>query len=477
MNHDERVLLLDGMSALAHEEAENVDKPEKSFLPLASHQLALRREIIVVRGGRGAGKSALFKLLTTLDSDVRTFFDDTRQPAAQWIDAFSGVGMAHPSVVTLDSLATTTSDSGLRAFWLAHLLTCASAALNHVRLPPGFREKVIDKANVPETWVAWAESNVSAIAASLDDIERDRGSKMVFATYDQLDRIGQHDRGRTIRGRYVATLLSMWLSLSNRYRSLRAKIFLRDDLFDAAERAFPDAGKLRPRSVSLEWTVEDLYRAAVRQLTAPAGSGGSDMVRWLRGIPKLQLTAGNFGLMPGPMPEVVQKAFAKELAGEFMGAGAKKGFTHRWIPNHLQDAKKRIVPRSMLNLLGVAAAHARQAPLGKGRRVLDPEDLSGALDEVSKRRAKEVAQEYPLVDRLNNLAGQTVMLPRDLVVAKLAAPRPGEDADISRDGELVLAELVDLGVLRIRDDGRIDVPDIYRHGFKIKRKGGVARPR
>jgi len=45
------------------------------------------------------------------------------------------------------------------------------------------------------------------------------------------------------------------------------------------------------------------------------------------------------------------------------------------------------------------------------------------------------------------------------------------------DGSTAIDELVDLGVLRIRDDGRIDVPDIYRYGFGIKRQGGVARPK
>jgi hypothetical protein len=95
------------------------------------------------------------------------------------------------------------------------------------------------------------------------------------------------------------------------------------------------------------------------------------MLSWLRRLGKLELQErGSFGFMPGPMPEPVQLAFAREPAGEVMGAGAKKGYTHRWIPNRLQDAKQRIVPRTMLNLLGFAAARARQSPLGSGRRLM-----------------------------------------------------------------------------------------------------------
>lgn len=53
-----------------------------------------------------------------------------------------------------------------------------------------------------------------------------------------------------------------------------------------------------------------------------------------------------------------------------------------------------------------------------------------------------------------------------------------EDGKVSlnRDEEpgVVLAELERLGVVLRRSDGRFDVPDLYRLGFGIKRKGGTA---
>lgn len=482
MNSEGRSPLLERMARLTHEEAENVTSHAQTFLPLPSHTLALRPEMVVIRGGRGAGKSALFQLLKELGPKVQQFFPSERIAEASWIDSFSDEGTTHPSVMTLDSLAANqASDASLRAFWLTHLLAVVynSDVLGALELPKGFAAQVIARATEPQRWISWAEENVGPISASLDMAERALDKRTLFATYDHLDRLGQHDRG--IRGRFVATLLSMWLSLSNRYKKLRAKIFLRDDLFDAAERSFADASKLRPRSVSLEWSVEDLYRAAVRHLAAPPpGATESDaaMLAWLKNVPKLEWNPNKtFGLIPGPMPEIVRQTFAKELAGELMGTGAKKGFTFRWIPNRLQDAKNRIVPRSMLNLLGFAAEHAKKKPLNRGRRLLTPGDLANALPHVSKKRANEVAQEYPLVGRLENLSGQHVLLERALVVAKLAQPITNEQAGLSRDGELVLEELVDLGVLSIREKGKIDVPDIYRYGFNIKRKGGVASPK
>lgn len=476
MNRDQRLPLLSQMELLQLEEAENIREHAQTFLPLTNHTLALRPEIVVVRGGRGAGKSALFQLIKEVGSDVTKLFADARIPHAEWIDAFSDTSTAHPTVMALDELANKQpSDSALRAFWLAHLLTQLSRG-RQMPLPDGFTELVVAHANEPERWIGWAQANVAAVSSAIDGIERSLESQTVFATYDHLDRLGQHDR--EVRARYVATLLSLWLSLSNRYRRIRSKIFLRDDLFDAAERAFADASKLRARSVSLEWTVEDLFRAAVRHLAVGADDQADTMRAWLREIPQLELQQhSGFGLLPGPMPEPRQKAFAKALAGELMGSGAKKGFTYRWIPNRLQDAKKRIVPRSMLNLLGLAAVAAKKKPLNSGKRLILPADLAGALSDVSKRRANEVEQEYPIVLRLQNLSNEVVLLQRTLVVERLAIRVPKEPPGLSTNGEVVLDELVDLGVLSIRDNGKIDVPDIFRYGFGIKRKGGVARPR
>ena len=277
-----------------------------------------------------------------------------------------------------------------------------------------------------------------------------------------------------IRRRYVSSLLALWLSLSNRYRHLRPKIFLREDLLDAGELGFPDASKLRARSVSIDWDVESLYRVAVRHMAS-----SRELRSWLLEVkrgPELRQIPGR-GHMPGPMPEAVQKAFANRLAGEVMGAGAKKGYTYRWIPGHLQDAQLKVVPRSMLVLLGQAATEAMKHPLSQGQRLVTPADLMAALMETSRRRVGEIQEEYKLVNRLRHLEGMMLLLDPEEVIRRVAQPSEGEPPGLSTDGHAVFEELVRLGVLAVRSDGRVDVPDIYRFGFGIKRKGGVARPR
>ncbi len=471
MNVDERrALLLEQARRLLVVEAENVPELAPVFLPLDSHRLALRREIVVVLGGRGAGKSALFRVLGELASadKIRAFFG-ADVPEATWLDAFSE-SQNHPQVAALDAFAGRASDVALRAFWMSHLVRRIAAQY------PGLVPQC--PAFFAAEWsVDAAEAHIAEAAALLDAIEQALAAAdmTLFASFDHLDRLGQFDPD--VRQRYVKTLLALWLSLANRYRHLRAKIFLREDLFEAAQAAFADGSKLRGRSVAIEWDVASLYRLLVRYLA----HGSDEMRLWLDGVPGLELQAWNqgFGLMPPEMDEVRQKALAERLAGKLMGIGIKKGYTYRWIPNRLQDGRGRIVPRSMLNLVGHACDLARADPLRRGKRLLDPEDLRAALEPTSRARSSEVAEEYPLVKRLEHLRGEQVLLERKLVVARLSQPLPGDPPTVP-PGDAIFDELVRLGVLIVRDDrhglGRIDVPDLYRYGFGILRKGGVKSP-
>jgi hypothetical protein len=160
-----------------------------------------------------------------------------------------------------------------------------------------------------------------------------------------------------------------------------------------------------------------------------------------------------------------------------MGRGPKKGFTYRWIPNRLQDAHARVVPRSILSLMRNAAEHAlNRGPSATGLRLLAPVELQGALERTSVRRVEELKEEFPVVARLEQLRGQEVMLDRKEAVNALSNPYDPAD-EYGTEGESVLRKLIELGVMSERGDGRIDVPDIYRYGFNIKRRGGVKRPR
>ncbi len=199
-------------------------------------------------------------------------------------------------------------------------------------------------------------------------------------------------------------------------------------------------------------------------------AGGSAATRaWLQSVPGLELRErGEFGWIPGKMPDSVQQAFVTKIAGKVIGKGVIKGYTHEWIVNRLQDGLRRITPRAMLWFFSFfAGREAEKRPVGRRAALVSPSDLLIALQQTSQERVSELKEEYPLVKRIEGLRGLEIPLDRDEVVRRLAAPLPGEIEEAPAGGEEILKELSRLGVLRSRDDGHIDVPDIYRYSFEI----------
>ena len=479
-----RAALLRELSTLRSDGDDAVADDPRWFLPLEAHRHALRMEALVVRGGRGAGKSALFGFLRQVQRHPELAVHASVGADIAWCDGFDNT-QDHPSLEVVGEFdRNAVDDDERRFFWFAWLCVRLAVA-SGTALPPAVQRALCGSAapaalapavtRDPQRLAATGRAHLVELSGWLDALERGR-TQPIVVTYDRLDRIGSSS---ATRQHMATTLLAMWLSLADRYRRVRPKIFLREDLFQASLSKFPDASKLMGRSVVLDWRVEDLYRVLIKHM-ANVSDGLKDWIEAsARGIPLSP--GGRLGWLPPPTlpPEgpASQKHFVDHLAGEWMGSGPKKGRTVHWIPNRLQDAHARAVPRSILGLVRNAAQLALdRGPKGQYLRLLHPEELAGALEATSKARCAELEEEFPVVNRLESLRGQIVMLPRRRAVAALAqVPRAGDDGH-GDDGERVLQTLIDLGVMSERQDGRIDIPDIYRYHFGILRKGGVKRP-
>ena len=165
-----------------------------------------------------------------------------------------------------------------------------------------------------------------------------------------------------------------------------------------------------------------------------------------------------------------------------MGSGATKGRTFDWIPNHLQDTNGEIVPRSILNLWALAAKDELDNNRAKDGFLLSPLSIRQVIEEVSDRRVIELSEEYPWLKIIvPQLAGEEVpMFPekfRGLLQKIDWQSQPPTERPISQKPSDIIDQLLKIGVLRLIPDGRIHVPDIYLYGFKMKRRGGIRRPR
>lgn len=475
LSDTERRALLDDLVRINPDADLSPEQISRVFLPLPEYRRVLDDRVVLVLGDRGVGKSALFHFL---QSSARQSVEPSGPPH-EWIVGFSESGVEHPVPLTLEQLVTDkrTAEEAARSFWLGHLAGRVSTAMGETIPAP--REVLAWKANPtnPREWID-AFRDPTAVLLWLDSVEhylKSRGSVLVV-TYDHLDRLGV--RNREARRRLLPPLLALWLSFSNRYRSLCGKIFLRHDLFFESVPQTSDASKLQARAESIRWTPPALFRLLLRHM-AESGKG---IREWLqaggRAIPLEEDPALGW-LPPADFPEagrVSQQAFMEHLVGKTMGntTDVRAGYPHRWVPAKLSDAHGAIAPRSIITLFRSAAGHAlSEGPKASYLRLLTPDEMKAGLRETSQRRVSELAEEHPVVERLAALARKGLVLPlqSQAVVSALREAEENEDDGFGDSGERVLDELERLGVVTRVSKERVDIPDIYRMHFGIRRLG------
>lgn len=504
LSSPERCSLLDQLARITSDADTHAD-PARYFLPLPSHGAALSDQYTIIRGERGAGKTALFRFVAWLQKEggtkaLRAMFPQADlAESAQWIDGFSEFGPYHPSTITLDAFGQTANIEALRIFWSAHLASCLAEFVPALPLTgiEELRNLKTEHRHEPGKLVAWAKPRTASLLRWLDAAEQFLAAtgETIYFAYDHLDRIGLSEPA--IRNKYAGALLNLWMSLADRYRRLRAKVYIREDLFAAAKGTFTDANKLDYRSTQLIWNEESLYRVLIRHmaaqgqdlrdwLTKPVNSlQDKDALLWQHQLPlhdpppilSESIRAKLGYLPPYPLLPGHQKQLIDRLAGPTIGRGATAGPTWRWIPSRIQDARGAKAPRPLLNLIRYAALHARERMDAPGDQLLTEVDLVAALKPTSSNRIDELVQEYKFVRRLEHFRGAVMRLPREEFQKRLAEPWPGEADGMGNQGEKVYEELVRLGVLQLFMDGTVDIPDIYRYAFDIKRQGRPKVPR
>jgi hypothetical protein len=96
---------------------------------------------------------------------------------------------------------------------------------------------------------------------------------------------------------------------------------------------------------------------------------------------------------------------------------------------------------------------------------------------TSEERIRELKDEYPWLESLkNSLRGLEAPIQKDIFLDALQTSGLTSQQLPSTSSEGLLQYLLQLGIIESRSDGRINMPEIYLHGFGVKRKGGVKRP-
>jgi len=454
----------------------------RRLYPVREHLRALDPRVVLVVGPRGSGKTALFGAFFPNDPAAASLVvavaawmpkisvPPARLAEAEWVAAYPA-GREFPDSRELSRQVR--SDEDAKKIWHVMLVRRLADRFDGPRkekLKPILEPRAAD---LSEILAAYDDLETSPTAA-LDELEGtlQRQDGRIFVGYDELD---------TLAARMVRGLVAFWSDYSRRWQRIRAKIFLRSDLFRRhAGMGTADFAKLAANRAELRWSDAALLGMLVKRI-ANESDGLAEYCR--RSKIRFEEAHEKLGLVPRIGKPEDAFPLLRRLAGEFMGANRKKGFVPNWILAHLRDGAGEISPRSLVRLIEQAAVKHPANQSLRPPRLIHPTALRQALDDVSDAHVTQgISSEWPWLEGVRKRLARDQLVPwkRDAIVALLDADweetwgppdkdvRPPED----RPAEF-LDYLTEIGVFRRRSDDRIDVPDLYLHGLRLRRKGGV----
>ncbi|MEU8651027.1 hypothetical protein [Streptomyces sp. NPDC048737] len=459
-------------------------KVESLFTP-DTHRAALYVDSTVVRGGRGVGKTFWYRSL--LDGTLREIAaQEYGIERLRRVTVSQGFGAAlkhdlYPGPGTLRQLV----EEGVRPYdlWYAVLLTAFGQP--ELRELPEWRDRAL-----------WVRNNPGAAERTVQNVDQEAQRQGIthLILFDALEHL---HRVRAQADRLVGGILELALAMRLGTRGIRFKVFIRPDMYDGALLHFPDASKLASNAAALTWSRANLYGLLFHTM----GNHDSDLAARFR-----QLTGGWQSEADGRRhvppallsgDEQSQSEQFTLIAGPYMGSNFRKGHTFTWLPNHLMDGVEQVSPRSFLSALQKALSETRGQYAGH-EFALHHEGIRRGVQKASETRVTEVGEDMPWVEQaIKPLAGHQVPIEQEKVEALWVESRlvdalredaeryvPDELQDETRvrtgprhpeNPALLIGELIALGVMRRRRDGRIDLPDVYRIAFGVGRKGGVPR--
>ncbi|MEU5611130.1 hypothetical protein AB0H03_20745 [Streptomyces sparsogenes] len=472
-----RTLLTEALDTA--QDADTTDPGLRTLFTPSSHRRALDPDVTVVRGARGTGKTYWAKALTDprLREIAAASYMMPRLGRLKVVTGFGKdeqVGLGDPAFPGRRTIARLIS-SGVSPedLWSAVVLT--ALGVPKVLALDGWADRI-----------HWTRDNPEAYEQALRKVDREtreRGQTLILL-FDALDHLHADRRQADL---LVSGLFQVALELRLTTSTLRAKIFVRPDMYDSAPKAFADASKLGANAADLTWSSENLYGLLFHQM----GNHTSTEAATFRVQTGTWNPEGE-GRFVAPVDVIADEKRQKEvfvaIAGPFMGTDRRKGHTYTWVPNHLQDGCGRVSPRTWLFTI-CRAASVTQERYGTHASALHYDAIRDALHAAAGVRVAELKEDIGWAAvAVEQLKGAQVPMEPSVVDAYWRqnglsdALRTMSDAELKgsgpRDAEnhyALIKELVQLGVMTERSNGAVDLPDVYRLAFDIGRKGGVPR--
>lgn len=400
----------------------------------------------LVLGGKGSGKTALFRYLTEV-SDPNYRAVGVHGP---------GIGIGSDALSALQELAP------MDVVWRTYTLHAL-----RLRFPEFPQDDSISNAldlfarlgREPGVLVGLgavlsAPDFALRVDRALRDMDHTLG-RQVIVCFDGLDSAFKADVAKREKG--TIALFEAWQATFSHLVNIDAKIFLRTDLWERL--SFPEKSHFKGRDLKLNWDSRDLWRLVVKRALL-----SQQFANWFSTsleAPTIALeaieTSGELFLYP----------YVDLLIEKHIWAG-KNSLSRTWTMRRLADARGTVYPRDLLTLIQEAIRSERERLLG-GQRVseeaaISRQSLAEALTPTSRQRVEGLLEELPEVrDVVEALRGLPATANLEMLREALA-DRVDEKLDV-----LEKAGVVSLDIRS--DEVYYTFPELYRHGLSMSRPG------
>lgn len=467
--------VLKNITEIASGTSENEFKEENDltrlFYPRKDYKYIFEKDKFLILGEKGVGKTALFSVLShkKYANELARYcgVNTIEIENTDWIIGFEKGNADFPDKTNFESLKDFES-LYFRNYWIILLIRQLTSDI----LPSEALVSRIKNCEIINLKSIAKEENIGELLISvLDKVNRTllNKNKTYIIVYDYLD-AGLPDQDG-LRGKLVSALVSFYYDYINRYSNLKAKIFLRSDIFEREVSGLTDKVKISNYSQKIEWQYDQLLNVVWKRIYEQ--NKKSDLFNGFDIEQK-----GILGSIPNLRNEEEHKKILDKIFGKNMG-GNNKAYPYNWVRIHIEDTNNKIHPRTLIKLFEQSAKNELSEIEIPKDRIIRSKNIETALEKsVSASQVDELKEEYPELENVflnlyNNVSdGRAPINERDLIEAL---------KKLNEEPISIIEKLKTIGVLKDykaykktkteNEEKRYHIPDLYLYGLKFTRKG------
>lgn len=427
---------------------------------------AMSQRVPLVLGRKGAGKSALFRMIQLSGDDVVIGL------------APRGLNLEEAWLPNAEAFSAIDTDlrnagEGWSTYWYFHI---ALAYARHIsrrgeRVPTAVDAPIARLIETPNLTplglveafrIALGQRDLGLRSADWLATLNRSASHHTTILFDGLDtEFGLSELQRNRRSEAVGQLLSVVDSLQS-FKQLRFKVLLRDDIWRSV--SLPNKSHFFGRALTLAWGDQiDYLKVVLKQALRQSAFRAYSLGR----LREAEAALLKSEVPVDDWPEDATLSLWRVLVGQRL-AGGNTAYTHNWVWNRLADGTGAHSPRSLLQLFRLAAAREsdfirRGSYLGS---LIRPRALTDSLDEVSNEALEALREEFSELHPMLQMLRSVGKTPFD--VAEF-----GSDRDHSLEQLAIEVGLLSAPIDDPREVERYRVPEIYRRALGMTRRGQV----